>query len=126
MGGYVGAKIAGRRVLMHRMLLSAPTDLEVDHIDGVRHNNQRNNLRLVTKQEQAQNRKVRVESFTGFRSVHFDKKKNLYRVISTKSGVRRGHRHKHLSDAIAEAEAIRAEHMTHHNEARSAREPKGD
>lgn len=120
-GGYVATKVAGKAVLMHRMLLSAPSDLEVDHIDGVRHNNQRSNLRLVDKKQQAENKKVRVESFTGFRSVFFDKRKKLYRVISTKSGVRRGHRHKLLADAVAEAEALRAEHMTHHNEERSRR-----
>lgn len=120
-GGYVGTKVSGRFVSMHRMLMSAPPDLEVDHIDGVRHNNRRENLRLVTKKEQAQNKKVRVESFTGLRSVHFDKKKNLYRVISTTGGVRRGHRHKRLEDAVAEAQALRAAHMTHHNEARSVR-----
>jgi hypothetical protein len=124
-GGYVITKVAGKAMLMHRMLMAAPADLEVDHVDGVRHNNQRENLRLVTKQEQAQNKKVRVESFTGYRSVHFDKKKNLYRVISTKGGVRRGHRHKRLSDAVAEATALRAEHMTHHNEARSVRSTEG-
>jgi len=121
--GYVTTKVAGRSMLMHRMLLSAPSDLEVDHIDGVRHNNQRSNLRLVDKKQQAENKKVRVESFTGFRSVFFDKRKKLYRVMSMKNGVRRGHRHKLLADAIAEAEALRAEYMTHHNEARSRRVP---
>ena len=120
-GGYVVTKLNGKPTRMHRMLLSAPSHLEVDHIDGIRHNNQRSNLRLVDKKQQAENKKVRVESFTGFRSVFFDKRKKLYRVISTKNGVRRGHRHKHLADAVAEAEALRAEHMTHHNEERSRR-----
>lgn len=108
---------------MHRMLMVAPPDLEVDHIDGVRHNNRRENLRLVTKKQQAQNRKVRVESLTGLRSVTFEKTKGLYRVISTTNGVRRGHRHKRLEDAVAEAEKLRDAYMTHHNEARSSRTP---
>jgi len=122
-GGYVGTKVGGRAVIMHRMLMSAPAHLEVDHVDGVRHNNQRENLRLVTKKEQAQNKKVRADSLTGFRSVTFERTKGLYRVISTTNGVRRGHRHKRLEDAVAEAKALRAEHMTHHNESRSSRDP---
>ena len=120
-GGYVGTKVSGRFVSMHRMLMAAPPDLEVDHIDGVRHNNRRENLRLVTKKQQAQNRKVRVESLTGLRSVTFEKTKGLYRVISTTNGVRRGHRHKRLEDAVAEAERLRDAYMTHHNEASSSR-----
>jgi hypothetical protein len=121
-GGYAAARIQGRTCRMHRLILDAPDGTEVDHIDGDRLNNQRTNLRLVDKKLQAENKKVRSDSQTGFRSVHFDKKKNLYRVISTKNGVRRGHRHKRLEDAVAEAKALRDQHMTHHNEARSSRE----
>jgi hypothetical protein len=119
--GYAVTRIQGRTRNMHRLIVDAPRGLEVDHIDGVRHNNQRGNLRLVDKKLQAENKAVRSDSGTGFRSVHFDKKKGLYRVISTKDGVRRGHRHKRLADAIAEAEALRARYMTHHNESRSSR-----
>ena len=123
--GYAVSKANGRGVVMHRLILSVSPELEVDHQDGDRLNNRRSNLRVVTKAEQSQNKKVRSDSGTGHRGVHFDAKKQLYRVFVTLQGVRRGHRHKNLHDAIAEATALRAELMTHCNEDRSVRPTAG-
>lgn len=44
-------------IRMHRVILNATKEMEVDHIDHNGLNNQRTNLRLVTKQENAFNRK---------------------------------------------------------------------
>jgi hypothetical protein len=41
---------------MHRIIINAPIDLQVDHTDRNRLNNQRNNLRLCTDMENARNR----------------------------------------------------------------------
>lgn len=53
--GYAMTRIDGKTVYMHRLILSAPKGLEVDHIDGDSLNNQRNNLRLATRRENARN-----------------------------------------------------------------------
>lgn len=52
----------GRRrkvtIRMHRFILGAPRELEVDHINGDRLDNRRANLRLVTDAQQRQNEGV--------------------------------------------------------------------
>lgn len=51
--GYVPSQ--GAVVLMHRFLLNAPENLEVDHINGDGLDNRRENLRLATRRQNAQN-----------------------------------------------------------------------
>lgn len=55
-GGSRGG-VRGRRILLHRWLLDAPPELEVDHINGDTLDNRRQNLRLVTRSENAHNRR---------------------------------------------------------------------
>lgn len=58
---YVGASIykpdgKQRTIQLHRLLLDAPDDREVDHDDGNGLNNQRSNISIVTVRENGQNR----------------------------------------------------------------------
>lgn len=48
---YARCSVNGRGVLLHRLLMSPPEGLVVDHIDGNGLNNQRANLRVVTQSE---------------------------------------------------------------------------
>lgn len=54
--GYIEIKIKGKRYKAHRLIYSIyhgvkiPDDLEIDHINGVRYDNNIDNLRLVTRQ----------------------------------------------------------------------------
>lgn len=43
------------RLSMHRVLLDCPEGMEIDHIDGNGLNNQKSNLRIVTRRENCQN-----------------------------------------------------------------------
>lgn len=120
--GYACTKIDGVRIFMHRLLLSPPEGMQIDHVDGDRLNNQRGNLRIVTQNENRQNIPVRRNSGTGHRGVHFDEKKQLYRTrVTGPDGKCQGHRHKNIEDAIAEAQLLRSQLMTHVNEDRSSR-----
>ena len=58
-----------RMVLMHRLIMDAPEDVQVDHIDGNKLNNQRNNLRLCTGAENQRNRGVLSNSRSGIKGV---------------------------------------------------------
>jgi hypothetical protein len=44
---------------MHRVIMNPPKGLQVDHINHVKHDNQRSNLRLCTHQQNHQNRPIR-------------------------------------------------------------------
>ena len=55
--GYVSAYVNGRKVRMHRLIMGEPPDDHVtDHINCVKHDNQRHNLRFSTFSQNAYNR----------------------------------------------------------------------
>lgn len=72
--------------LMHRMITSAPNGMHVDPIDGNGLNNQRHNLRVCTREQNALNRKPKKNSITGVKGV-CKSSENNYRVRITVSGV---------------------------------------
>ena len=44
------------RLLLHRMLMNPPAGMQVDHINGIKHDNRKANLRIVTSQVNNHNR----------------------------------------------------------------------
>ena len=69
-----------KRMLIHRLLMKAPDDMEVDHIDGNRLNNQRSNLRLATSSQNKCNRGARKDNRSGFKGVSWHKKNKNWNV----------------------------------------------
>jgi hypothetical protein len=70
---YAATKIAGKRVLLHRLLmgLSVGDPLMVDHRDGDGLNNTRENLRLATATINMRNRVRNSNNTSGVSGVHF-------------------------------------------------------
>jgi hypothetical protein len=70
---YAATKIAGRRVLMHRLLLglSVGDSAMGDHIDGNGLNNKRDNIRVATDTINQRNRKRNRNNSTGVSGVVF-------------------------------------------------------
>lgn len=60
-------------VRMHRMILGAPSGMEVDHINGNGLDNRRSNLRLATKAENGRNRGANDNNTSGYKGVCFHK-----------------------------------------------------
>lgn len=60
------------QIRMHRLILSAPADLVVDHINGDRLDNRRENLRLVTSGQNSRNRTIYkgIRGLPGYRKHH--------------------------------------------------------
>jgi len=80
--GYKGKKKGGAgvydKVRMHRLVMNANEDQEVDHIDHDGRNNKKSNLRFVTDSQNSANTRLHSDSRTGFKGVTFKKSKRLY------------------------------------------------
>lgn len=63
-------------VIMHREIMNAPNGMVVDHINHVRHDNQKNNLRICTNQENSMNKVLQRNNTSGATGVQKNKSKN--------------------------------------------------
>lgn len=70
---YAIAKISGKNVLMHRLLMDPPSDKVIDHINHDGLDNRKINLRVCTISENRRNSKTPATNTTGHRGVTFDK-----------------------------------------------------
>jgi phage-related protein len=71
-----GGKI---KFLMHRVIMNAKKGQEIDHIDGNGLNNQKSNLRFVTRTQNQMNRIVQqVNNHSGFKGVCWDNKRGKW------------------------------------------------
>jgi hypothetical protein len=98
--GYAFTRIDGVVMMMHRFIMDASADAEVDHIDGDGLNNQRYNLRVCSRAENAKNR----HTSTGrsrFKGVWRDR--SSWRATIWSDGKR-----SHLGSFVSERKAARA------------------
>lgn len=83
--GYASALVQGKQTFMHRLIMGAGEHDIVDHINGNPLDNRRENLRFVTKSQNAQNSR-KAPSTTGFIGVSLDK--GYYRAYIKRNGQR--------------------------------------
>jgi len=69
-----------KRQYMHRLIMDAPDDLEVDHRDHDGLNNRRTNLRLSTHPQNCQNRRLPSTSTTKFKGVRWNARTKRYQA----------------------------------------------
>lgn len=71
--GYAIRSTGGKpsQIRMHRQIMDAPPDIQVDHINGNRLDNRRSNLRLATSSQQKMNRRPTAAS--GYKGVRWHK-----------------------------------------------------
>lgn len=74
--GYVVSNMNGKQIRMHRFIMNPPDNMVVDHINHCTWDNRRENLRIITAQENSQNLPKRATQ--RYRGVKFDKKQNKY------------------------------------------------
>ena len=79
-GGYASTNINGKRIKLHRFLMNAPDNIQVDHINGVKRDNRRSNLRYATSRENARNVGLRSNNSSGAKGIYFEKNINKYRA----------------------------------------------
>lgn len=68
------------KILMHRVLMSTPEDMEVDHINQNKLDNTRINLRNVSISENQMNRGKYANNTSGFKGVSWHKRLNKWQV----------------------------------------------
>lgn len=85
---YIRVAIAGKDYGAHRLIWTLvtgtdPGDLDVDHIDGDRHNNAWHNLRLATRSENLLNRGNQANNTSGHKGVDYHKARERWRARTT-------------------------------------------
>ena len=74
---WLGSK-NNKRTLIGRFIMNTPDNLEIDHIDGNRLNNQRSNLRLATSSQNKMNRGPRKDNKSGYKGVSWHKQRDKW------------------------------------------------
>tara|TARA_R110001583_G_C5453918_1_gene391184 strand:+ start:64 stop:663 length:600 start_codon:yes stop_codon:yes gene_type:complete len=84
-GDYTYAFDGPRRKSIHRIVMGNPEGMDIDHINGDRLDNRKENLRVCTRSQNSQNKKLRSNSKSGFKGVrHRPEHKKKY--TSKKTG----------------------------------------
>lgn len=74
-------------VRMHRLILDAPKGKMVDHISGDCLDNRRENIRVVSHQENSLNRRIQKDNTSGFKGVHWNKQSGKWTACIQKGRV---------------------------------------
>lgn len=102
--GYVGTTIENKIVRLHHFVIGSPlNNLEVDHINGNKLDNRRENLRLVTKSQNQMNRGLSSNNTSGTKGVCWDKNNKKWEVRITYNCIT-----KHLGRFTSKSDAIAA------------------
>ena len=105
--GYKEANINGVGMKAHRVAWAMhygewPSGW-IDHINGVRTDNRIDNLRIASGSENAMNRKLPVNSTSGFKGVSWDKESRKWKAHIKRDGVKRSLGRFHCPREAAEA-----------------------
>lgn len=111
--GYIGVMISRKEYQAHRIawkIVYGEDPEEIDHINGVKHDNRIDNLRSCTRSQNAMNRGAR----RGVKGVHWSKSSSKWRAAIQINGKRK---HIGLFNCIKEAErAYKEAAEKHHGE----------
>lgn len=68
---------------MHRQIMNCPDNMEVDHINGNRLDNRKENLRLCSRLENCKNISTPITNNSGYKGVSLDKRRGKFRAYIT-------------------------------------------
>lgn len=74
-GDWREGKRKDRTIHMHRLIMDAPDNMDVDHINGNPLDNSKSNLRICTHQENRSNTKVPINNTSGYKGVYWHKQR---------------------------------------------------
>lgn len=70
--GKIGSKYVNQTVYLHRLIMNQPEGMQVDHINGNKLDNRKQNLRICSNQQNNRNTKSRKGSTSKFKGVSWD------------------------------------------------------
>ncbi|WP_145574135.1 HNH endonuclease signature motif containing protein [Yersinia alsatica] len=119
--GYLQAMILGKNRMIHRIIWEMnngpiPEGIQVDHIDHNRTNNRIENMRIVTHQQNNQNRTIPKNNTSGACGVGWrQSEKKWYAKITVNGKPKHLGRFKDVNDAISARKAAEAKYGFHPN-----------
>lgn len=72
--GYIKSDTRAKSTILHRAIMSAPPDMQIDHINGIRTDNRKQNLRVCTNAENSRNRGKMGRNTSGYKGVYWHKR----------------------------------------------------
>ena len=78
--GYISGKVDGKRVYLHRLIMGYPDGKVVDHINGDKLDNRKQNLRICTVRQNVMNSKTPKNNTSGHTGVSLRSDRKLYRA----------------------------------------------
>ena len=85
-GQYAQRRENTKAIRMHREIMNIPERMEIDHIDGNRLNNTRENLRVCTTQENQRNRSKGAGTSSQYKGVNWHKETGKWRAYIKVAG----------------------------------------
>ena len=79
--GYAVSRINGKVISFHKLIMQCKNGMYIDHIFQIANglcDNRKNNLRIVTKQQNAMNSKLYANNTSGYKGVYWDKKREKW------------------------------------------------
>lgn len=86
--GHIRTTQNGKTLYLHRLIMGAADNEQIDHINMDKTDNRRCNLRFANHAENQRNKGLRSDNTTGFKGVCFDKSKGKYIAYINLNGVR--------------------------------------
>ena len=123
--GYLSGRIFSHTFMAHRVVYAIHTGHwpveEIDHVNGVRHDNRFSNLRDATPSDNAKNRKVRNDNTSGVVGVSFHRGSEKWVAQTVAGGTYHyGGIFDNFSDAVAARLKAETELGFHENHGRAA------
>lgn len=84
--GYIAANIGGKKQYLHRILMETPDNKITDHINRIKHDNRKGNLRVVDRTINEVNKELKSTNVSGKTGVYFKKERQKWVAQITKDG----------------------------------------
>lgn len=101
--GYINGRQQTKVMLLHRLIMNAPKDTEIDHKDGNPLNNQKSNLRISTHHQNMMNRKKQKNNKSGYIGVRWIESRKKW-----KAAIVLNKKENHIGYFVDLQEAVRA------------------